>query len=394
MKDTMVAYWHKDGLEVYRISEKKPVKCASGSLEKLEPVKSGLGKKVLIVGRELLLHARKKYPPATEEKLFKAIALEIGDVFPISNPAFYCRVFQSSSSYTIVDIWAWESDLYARIKEIFPFDCVVPEDLTFTASVPEVIVFQYRGMTVMLALADGKYLAGASCPDSGFDREDVERFLHSQEQFGAEIKKIKIYGELPVTCEDIKDIPEISRVGKMDYPPCLDEIDALDLTKFKVKGNYAWLWEKKDLVFRVAIYLIFGYIVMQYLTLGNYDRTADEIGQKLALMDRTTASLSTGQKGEDYSTVIKEVNERLNATHSPLKVMNMLARRIPEGSFINKVVLHENNLEVSVSSGDPISIVKALGDAKEIKKVSLKGAPVKDRVNNSYNFVITMELSQ
>jgi len=390
MKDTMVAYWHKDGLEVYGIADKKPVKYTSGALDNLEPIKSGLGKKILIVSRDLLLHVRKRYPPAPEEKLRKAVALELGEMFPLIKPAFHCRVFQSFTTYSLVDIWAWENDLYPRIKEVFWFNYVVPEVLLFTSAVPEVKVFQYGGMTSMLAHADGKYLAGASCPDSSFHQGELERFLHSLEQFGTEIKKIKIYGDLPLT---LKDIPEISRVGTMDYPPCLDDIEVLDLARFRIRRDYP-LWEKRGLVFRVAIYLLLGYTLMLYMTLRNYDRATDEVRQKLTAMDRQTVSLAAGQKSEDYSAVIREVNEKLNATPSPLRVMKMLAQRVPEGSSINRMVLNENILEVAISSKDPVSIVKALGDAKEIKKVSLKGAPLKDRAANIFNFVITMELLQ
>ena len=104
MKDKMVAYWHNDGLEVYRIADEKPVKFASGALDKLEPIKGGLGKKILIVSRELLLHARKRYPPATEEKLFKAVALEIGDMFPLSAQPFTAGSF-SPSTRTLLSIY-------------------------------------------------------------------------------------------------------------------------------------------------------------------------------------------------------------------------------------------------------------------------------------------------
>jgi 3-oxoacyl-(acyl-carrier-protein) synthase len=65
----VAAYWHPDGLDIYRYVNDKPVKLASGSLEGLKPVKAAFDKKVLIVGRELLLHMKKKYPPAQKEKL-------------------------------------------------------------------------------------------------------------------------------------------------------------------------------------------------------------------------------------------------------------------------------------------------------------------------------------
>ena len=37
MKDKMVAYWHKDGLDIYRIADTQPVKYASGAVDELEP---------------------------------------------------------------------------------------------------------------------------------------------------------------------------------------------------------------------------------------------------------------------------------------------------------------------------------------------------------------------
>lgn len=390
MLEKIVAYWHKGGLDVYRIVDKKPVKYASGSLDNFKPIRGGIGKKVLIVARDLVLHVRKNYPPAQEEALFKAVALEIGEISPFSSPAFHCRVFQSVSTHTVVDIWAWESDFYSRIKEVFPFTFVVPEDLSFSTDVSEVKVFSHEGMISMVAHANGKFLVGASYPDSGFNEESAERFLHSLEQYGAGIKKARIYGDLSLT---LKDIPEISRVGKTDYPPCLDEIDSLDLSAFKVGSGFRFR-EKGEFLFRIAIYLILSYSLMQYLTLSNYDRKIDEISQQLALMDKKAVSLDTGRQLEDYSAVIQEVKEKVNAAHSPLKAMNLLAQRLPKGTFINRMVLNENNIEIAVSSTDPLSTLESLWEAKEVRKVSLKGAVIKERMSKANRFSLVIELER
>jgi hypothetical protein len=370
MKNLMAAYWHRNGLEVFGMTDQKPVKYASGSLDQLEPVKRVFGKKILIVSRERCLHVRKKYPPAPEEKLYKAVALELGELFPFSKPANYCHVFQTYSTYTIVDIWAWECDDYTRIREVFPFNYVVPEDLAFgDTATTEVKIFQYGGATSMVAHADGMFLAGASYPDDQFGEEDVERFLHSLEPFGTERKRIKIYGDLPLT---LKGIPELSRAARPDYPPCLDDMETLDLRTFKVKGDHGHLWEKKDFLFRIAIYLVLGYCLMLYLTLNHYDRMADQIRQKTALMDKTAVSLDK-KIVKDDTPVIREANEKMNAAHPPLAVMNMLARRLPEGTSINRLALSENTVELTMLSSDPLAVLKILSEAQEINKVSLKG---------------------
>ena len=387
-----VAYWHRDGLDVYQYVDEKLVKKVSGSLNELKPVKGILGKKVLIVGRELLLHTRKRYPPAPKEKLTKAVGLEIGDIFPILKPAFHCRVYESSNTYTTLDIWAWDSEQYAQVKKIFPFNYIVPEDLAYSSEVPEVKVFQYKGMTNILAHSGDRFLGGASYPDAGIDEKDVERFLSGLGRWRSDIKQIKVYGSVPFRFKDVGE-SKILRVAAGDYPPCMDGLAALHMKEFKVKGD-ARLSSRIDLICRISIYLILGYGLMLYLTVRNYDHAAGEIRQKIDATDAKISHREIGQRIEDYSDIIKEVNNKLSTKRSPLKVMDTLAKSLPVGTFITRVVLTENNLEVSVSSKDPLSVVKALGGAEGIKTVRLKGAPGKDAATGSYNFNVTVELSR
>jgi len=389
----LAAYWHKDGLDVYRYVDKKPVKQASGSLDGLKPIRGGLDKKVLIVSRELLLHTRKRYPPAPIKRLTKAVEIEVKDIFPISKPVFYCCVFESSTAHTTLDIWAWDSEQYAQVKKIFPFNYVVPEDLAYSSEVPEVKVFQYRGMTNILAHSGDRFLGGASYPDAGIDEKDVERFLSGLGRYRSDIKQIKVYGSTPFQFKDA-GIPEISRVATGDHPPCMDYLSSLNLNEFKVKGDYH-LSSKIDLISRILIYLILGYGIMLYLTARNYDQVAWGIREKINSIDKKISlNKDAGHKIEDYSDIVKEVNEKLSSRPSPVKVMEIIAGRLPVGSFINRMVLNENNLEVSASSKDPLSVIKALGDAEGVKTARLRGAPIKDGGTGSYNFIIMMELSR
>ena len=392
MMGMMVAYWHRDGLDVYQYVDKKLLKKVSGRLDELKPIKGVLDKKVLIVGRELLLYTRKRYPPAPKEKLTKAVGLEIGDIFPISKPAFHCRVYESSSTYTTLDIWAWGTEQYARLREIFPFNYIIPEDLAYFSHVPEVRIFQYKGMANILAHSGDRFLGGASYPDSSINEKEVERFLSGLGRCGSDIKRIKVYGQVQLQFKEAK-IPEILRVAAGDYPPCMDYLSSLNLNEFKVKGEYR-LSSKIDLICRILIYLILGYGLMLYLTERNYDRAASEIKQKIKAMDSKLTLRDAGQKVDDYSEIIREINGKLIIRYSPLKVMDVIARNLPSGSFIGRMVLNENNLEVTASSKDPISVVKALGGAEGVKVARLKGAPVRDSVTGMYNFVIMMELSK
>ena len=216
------------------------------------------------------------------------------------------------------------------------------------------------------------------------DEKDMERFLSGLGRYRSDIKRIKVYGSAPFQFRDAS-IPEVSRVAQEDYPLCIDYLTGLNLNEFKVKGDIR-LSSKINLLCRVAIYLILGYGLMLYLTAKNYDRTASEIRQKINAIDAKISYRETGQRIEDYSDIIKEVNDKLSTKRSPLKVMDTIAKSLPVGTFINRMVLNQNNLEVSVSSREPLSVIKALGGAEGIKTVRLKGAPGKDAATGSYNF--------
>lgn len=402
MMAMMVGYWHKDGLEVYRFVDKKPVRQVSGTLDGLKPIRGVLSKKVLIIGRELLFHTRKSYPPASIKNLTKAVGLEIGELFPISKPAFHCRVFESSTAHTTLDIWAWESDQYERLREVFPFDHLMPEDLAYSSEVPEIKIFQNRGMTHILAHSGHQFLSGASYPDGTIDEKEMERFLSGLGRHRSDIKRIKVYGAAPFQFRDAR-IPEISRVAHEDYPLCMDYLTDLNINEFKVKRDIR-LSSKIYLLCRIVTYLIFGYGLMLYLTTKNFDQTLGEIRRKISAMDAKSSPGGIGQRSEDYSNIIKEVNEKISRRYPPLKVMEILAKSLPAGTFITRMVLIENRLEVSVSSKDPLSVVKALGSAEGIKTVRLKGAPGKgtpgkgapgkDAATESYNFNVTIELTR
>lgn len=203
MKKITAAYWRKDSLEVYSYTGDVPYKQASGRLSELKPVKKRPGRiYALIVGRERLMHSRKRYPPAPLSKLAQAVALDLGELFPLVQPAFYCRVFKAISNYVELDIWAWEKDEYEKIREIFPFNHVIPEDVLFKAPEPEVVIFRQNNLVHLLACDQSGFIDGASFPVEGFGGGQVEGFLLSLSQLGKEAKKISLHGLNAVALKD------------------------------------------------------------------------------------------------------------------------------------------------------------------------------------------------
>jgi hypothetical protein len=399
MRGMLTAYWHKDGMDIYRYVDGKPVLYATGRLDQLQPIKAHLHQMILIVGRELLMHIRKRYPLAPIAKLTKAVALEIKDLLPLSNPAFYCSIAQNYSTYADVDIWGWEADLYEQVHAIFPYQYVVPEDLAFSAADAQVRIFPYRDRITMLAHADGRFLDGVSYPVAGFDEQELSRFLFKLSQSGEEMKRIMIFGLSSFQPSGVSPL-EIMRIPDRPILPCIYEISALDLQAFKVKSDLISFLPGVDpkLILRIGLYLLLGYALMLSVTWLSYQQATDvlknrikEINQKIAVADQGQVQV---QGQEDYSLVIQEFNEKLKTGRLPIKVLNLLARLLPEETFINRIVWNEDKVELSVASKEPMSVVKALSSDTGVKKVSIKGAPFKDVVKGLYTFTMTMELAQ
>ncbi|WP_435547442.1 hypothetical protein [Desulfobacterium sp. N47] len=392
MKKILAAYWHKDKLDVYRYDKGKPALHASGIIDQLKPVRSRLHKMVLVVGRERLMHLCKRYPPAPFAKLTNAVNMEIKNLFPLSKPAFYCRVAKTYSTYTNMDIWAWESDQYENIKSVFPFHYVLPEDLAFDATDTRVTIYPFRDRINMTANANDRFLGAVSLPKARFDARDLSQFLLSLAQDDEEIKKLVIYG-LPSFQPGGEFQHEIIRIPDSPVPPCIDRTYSLDLRSFKVGSDIGFMpGIDQMLVLRIVLYIVLGYALMLSLTWKNYDKAAAvlkgrtmEINKKLAAVDQT-------QPQKDYSPVIKEVKEKLKTGPLPLNVMTMLARRLPEGSFITRLVCNENNIDLTVSAKDPLAVLKALSVDKDIKKIGVKGAPSKASGTGVYNILMTLEL--
>jgi hypothetical protein len=388
-----VAYWHKEGLEIFRYRDGKPVQYASGPLNEIKPLRRKFGKKVLIIGREMSLYIRKRYPPAPKEKLIKALELEIREIFPIPNPTFYWRIFESSNTNTTLDIWGWDREQYEQIKKIFPFNYALPEDLAFFSKDPELIVFQYRDLLNIIASSGESFLGGVSYPEGKMDEREIERFLYGLSRYPSRIRRIKVYGSLPFYFEDLKNY-EIIKLPQPEYPPFMDFIASRNLREFKIKGDIRHSI-KIDFLLRMVIYFILGYGAMLFFTLRNYDQMAIEIKEKIdSLEKKILLNREPLQEAENYSIILKEINEKIKGRPSPLKAMEILAQTLPSNSFINRMIFNENNLEVSVSSKEPLSLIKALGEAEGIKSVRLRGAPVRDTLKDSYNFILFIELSR
>jgi len=393
MQGLIAGYWHKNGLELYRYEKQKPVRIAGGPLEKLKPLRGTLKKIILIVGRDQLLHIRKRYPPASKDKLLQAVKLELGELFPFTQPACYCRVFQSFTAYTELDIWAWESESYDRLRKILPFHYVIPEEMAFPSAAGEVFVWSDDGVIHLLAVANGRFLSSASHPAEAFASEDIERFLNSLDPYGADIRKMRIYGTLPFPVKQAPP-PAVLSMADRGYSPCLDNIPEINFREFRVRGETR-ISTYPGLLFRVAIYCILGYGLFLHLTARNYERQSQELQQMSRQMDKRIL-LEESVKGPavmDYSAVQKELKDRVNTQPSPVSVLDMLARTLPKGSYLTAIFLNGKNLEAWILSREPLAVLKALSEQKGVRNIRLKGPLNMEQKAGENSFSVIIEVA-
>jgi hypothetical protein len=390
LQQIICAYWHKEGLDIYSYAEGKPVPIESDRDQHLKRVKSLFSKKVLIVGRERLMHIRKRYPPAEKEKLIKAVNLEIAEIFPLSHPDFYCRVSKSISNYVEMDIWAWESGDYEDIQSVFPFGYVIPEDMLFSAEKPEISIFQHHNHIHLLAYDRERFLEVNSVPSESFDQRYIHDLVFDLNQTGEDITSIKVYGLPQILIENDLELP-VSHVKEPGYPPCVAHLIEIDLREYKKKGMYRFI-PQPTFIMRICIYLVLGYSLTLILTWKNYDQAIFEIKRQVSTLDKKLDASEMKVQDNALSEIHKEINEKYQKKQKPLEVLNLIAKNLPEGSLVKKLVWAENTLELLVSSKDPFSVVKSFSGNQNVQNVTIKGSPSRDRNTGLYNFSMILEL--
>lgn len=376
----IVAYLKKDGVNFYEIKEGKITEISQESLSKAK----FFSKNILLVSKELLFYTRRRYPPTPLNKLKKAIKIEIPELFPVSNLDYTIKVFESTDKVTVVDIWAWSKDEYEKVLKIFPFQYVIPEDLLFLDEDSCLKIFNSKDIYHLIACSKGKFLGTLSVVS--LTQKDIELFLAGLSPYSEEIKKIKIYGDI---LKEISFEKEIERIPEPSYPLCLERIPKINIKEFKVRSV---LPLKTDLLFRIPLYALFGYSVFLFFTVQNYDSAINDLKSKISELDKKIASLE-GKAKKDYTSLISEANNKISETVSPLTLMNELAKKIPVGCTVNRFVLNEKNLEITMSFEAPLDVLETFESSSFVKSVNMKGAPIKRTGTKAYDFTLTVELN-
>jgi hypothetical protein len=119
-----------------------------------------------------------------------------------------------------------------------------------------------------------------------------------------------------------------------------------------------------------------------------------ETRRRIAEMDKKSLAVTVADSDPDATDVIREVNAILHSGQQPLAVINQLAKRLPEGSFVNRMALTTNTLDLRITAKDPLTVVRSLGSDPIVKKATMKGSPTRDKGKGLFSFSLTLELVQ
>jgi len=377
----LVCYLTKDEAKFYQIKGDKISEISPGAFK----LTKYLQKRVLVISRELLFYTRRSYPPIPLKKLKDALKVEVQDFFPLPKASYTFKIFEATEKFTLVDLWAWSKDEEERVEKIFPFQYVIPEDLLLVDEDTALKIYKQRNIYHLIAYVKGKFLGSLSVAD--LTQKDVELFLTGLMPYSREIKKILIYGDM---LKDFSQDKTILRYSERLYPVSLEGLSKINLKEFKVRRV---LPLKIAPLLRLPIYLLLGYGVYLYATLQNYEKAIKELKTKISKLDRELAYFENRTApSKDYSALISALNNKTSQVVSGLTVLNELAKTLPIGCTVNRLVLNEKRLELALTFEDPVEVIEILERSNMVKSVKLEGPPIKKTGAKLYDFRLTIEL--
>lgn len=385
------AYWGDKGVDIYQVADKGHTELLySGSTEGLKKEGSGWQRRILILGRGNTIRLRKRYPPMNVKKLQSAIEIEAPDIFPMKNSSFHCRIAETDSTHIIANIWAWEREETDKLQTSFPFQYVIPEELAFLASPSGVYIYAIGSIVQVIAAGGGRFLDAASFPATAFSATDMALFLAGLADNISSIGEIRFYGNIKA------DVPPefssiVKKIAAERTPPFLEALRNASLKPFKRERRLFPQFVNANTLLRFAVYGILAYGLMLFFTLHNYDKAIAGLRNKSLALDKEIGALDADQSRPEED-IFRDIEARKLETVAPLKVLGVLAAELPEETCVKGLTLNQGMIEATISSRDPMALLKKLSGSRQISKISLKGSPVKDSVSGIYNSNFSLEI--
>lgn len=337
-------------------------------------------KNVLIIGRDLTLHVRQKYPPASDKALAGIVANHAADLFPMpAAPGFSWRVFQRHKNYVLADVWAWDKAPVEDFRARHGLDYVVPEDMLFSSAEPQITVFRRGGKIFLVAHGPGGFI-GATTVAGELTERHMALFMKSLGRMEPEIRKV----------ENLLDEARTGQDPGRPYPPPIDRLAGFRLTPFRAAALYASV--DTGLVFRAALYAVASYVFAVYLSVWSYDGAIARLRNDNGIMDEKLGRMMMKSgSGSTAARRYKKLVRQVRTAPTPFDALDVLVVNLPKDSFIRTLTLDDKNVSTLLITKNPTQVINILRANDKVESVEVVEPFHKDQQGN-YNFTLVFNL--
>ncbi|MCX8069437.1 MAG: hypothetical protein N2738_02915 [Thermodesulfovibrionales bacterium] len=386
-----VGYLNKAYFEIFEITFKNKDEISNIikiDISATRGIKNLFKKKILLIAKELCLHVKKKYPPASKTDIQKAVAIDIYDIFPIKKPAYHLKINQNQA-YTMVDIWGWDSSITEEIKEKFQFVEAIPEEACFTANKTEISVFIENELMYAIAYGNKGFLG--SSISKRIEYQQLQNLLRIARLDSSDLGQIRVYSDRSIKLQDLPTelLPKVVYKTTKDYPIAIEYVSKITTRQFALDMLKVKVPTQREVFFRVPIYILSGYLLSLLISGYYYDRATNKLKQEIAVINSKLSNISKKSDDINRQDIADEINKKLMDSVSPLDFMNLLAQNLPPKNFIKKIAITEKNIEIQLVTEQPLEVIKILNELDEIESVKVKGSINKDQ-KNQYNLTLVL----
>ncbi|MBF0537169.1 MAG: hypothetical protein HQL03_02840 [Nitrospirae bacterium] len=358
---TRLFYVHGQGVDPYMVKDAQvvPQDVLPGADNRISIIDSLFCRNILVISKELLHYRRERYPPTSAKNLSGIIANDVTDLFPMLNaPDFHYRVFESQRGYSVVDIWAWPSQLIRGHAQALRCNYVIPEDALFTSVEPEVTIYTHALFDYAVA-HDSRGFIGSRTFVHPLRQTDIDLFLHGLGGFRQDVRRINSYLE-----------------QKAPYPPSLIQTTRINIKPFKTTKQHSLT--EVTLLYRLASYAVIGYVAWAWFSIRQIDGTITLMEDKIKKVDNQVNFLANLKSKDETTKIADELQKRIAHVPTPVDCLDVLAGVLSDGTYVNQLNITYGGIEAALTSPDPAGTIKALNASRSVQSVQLKGEPQKD----------------
>lgn len=318
-----------------------------------------------IISYKNLTFIKKTYPKTIKKYLKRVIQEEVESLFSDIDYSFFYQIVNETDTHMELCIWTYEN----KIKEqLMNNGCsyIIPEPLIFSFEEPTILLYQTPDFYVFICSFKKKILNFLT--SKVLSKENINLFLKGIGKFQS-IRVIAYTQE-----NNIKDLFDenvnVEHKALTEYPLFLDFIKEIKLKYFRVKRFHLEKIEPYFLL-RIFIYIILVLSISLHMINKVYDKKILEIENKIK-------QLRSGINESSEALIINKINEIRQKKQDFLYIINSLSNLLPQGSFIRRLNISEDSMEVLISTNEPLILLNNLNFEHCFTSVKLSSPIIKE----------------